>query len=62
MDPQGPEIDRGQLRDLFLDSLEPGTVNWGYNLSKWEIAGVIVVDVVKYWCRWNTTALVVGSP
>jgi 2-polyprenyl-6-methoxyphenol hydroxylase-like FAD-dependent oxidoreductase len=28
-----PEIDRGQLRDLLLDSLEPETVRWGRRLD-----------------------------
>ncbi|KAJ3346216.1 hypothetical protein HDU83_003283, partial [Entophlyctis luteolus] len=27
-----PEIERGDLRDIFLDSLEPGTVVWGRKL------------------------------
>ncbi|NEA56121.1 FAD-dependent monooxygenase [Streptomyces sp. SID13666] len=29
-----PEIDRGQLRDLLLDSLKPDTVRWGHQLTR----------------------------
>ncbi|MEU9986852.1 NAD(P)/FAD-dependent oxidoreductase [Streptomyces sp. NPDC048045] len=34
-----PEIDRGQLRDLLLDSLKPGTVRWGHKLTHAEALG-----------------------
>nr|SBO96296.1 Kynurenine 3-monooxygenase [Nonomuraea gerenzanensis] len=32
-----PEIDRSLLRDLLLDSLQPGTVRWGHTLQ--DISG-----------------------
>ncbi|MFF4354366.1 FAD-dependent oxidoreductase [Streptomyces sp. NPDC001530] len=31
-----PEIDRGQLRDLLLDSLKPDTVRWSHKLTRAE--------------------------
>lgn len=34
-----PEIDRGQLRGLLLDSLTPGTVRWGHKLDRAEPLG-----------------------
>ncbi|EME55279.1 FAD-dependent oxidoreductase [Amycolatopsis decaplanina] len=34
-----PEIDRGQLRGLLLDSLDPGTVHWGRTLERVEAPG-----------------------
>ncbi|MGW6282323.1 FAD-dependent oxidoreductase [Kribbella sp. NPDC055071] len=36
-----PEIDRGQLRDLLLDSLTPGTVHWGRRLTAVEGSGTL---------------------
>jgi 2-polyprenyl-6-methoxyphenol hydroxylase-like FAD-dependent oxidoreductase len=32
-----PEIERGPLRDLLLDSLQPGTVEWNYKLESAEM-------------------------
>ncbi|BFT72016.1 FAD-dependent oxidoreductase [Paenibacillus sp. P36] len=29
-----PEIDRGTLRDLLLDAIDPGTIQWGHDLVK----------------------------
>ncbi|SDT79282.1 2-polyprenyl-6-methoxyphenol hydroxylase [Streptomyces sp. TLI_053] len=34
-----PEIDRGDLRGLLLDSLAPGTVRWGHRLDRAEPLG-----------------------
>jgi 2-polyprenyl-6-methoxyphenol hydroxylase-like FAD-dependent oxidoreductase len=34
-----PEIERGPLRDLLLDSLEPGTVEWDCKLESAEMQG-----------------------
>ncbi|MFF4081641.1 FAD-dependent oxidoreductase [Streptomyces sp. NPDC001777] len=34
-----PEIDRGRLRGLLLDSLEPGTVRWAHRLTRVEPLG-----------------------
>jgi 2-polyprenyl-6-methoxyphenol hydroxylase-like FAD-dependent oxidoreductase len=34
-----PEIERGPLRDLLLDSLQPGTVHWDCKLESSEVHG-----------------------
>jgi 2-polyprenyl-6-methoxyphenol hydroxylase-like FAD-dependent oxidoreductase len=34
-----PEIERGPLRDILLDSLQPGTVQWNFKLESAEIQG-----------------------
>jgi 2-polyprenyl-6-methoxyphenol hydroxylase-like FAD-dependent oxidoreductase len=38
-----PEIERGPLRDLLLDSLQPGTVQWDCKLESSEFQGEQVV-------------------
>ncbi|MFE2724227.1 FAD-dependent oxidoreductase [Kitasatospora sp. NPDC059327] len=38
-DEGNPEIDRGLLRGLLLDSLAPGTVRWGHRLERAEPLG-----------------------
>lgn len=40
---QRPEIERGPLRDLLLDSLDPGTVQWDCKLESSEFQGEQVV-------------------
>lgn len=54
-----PEIDRGQLRELLLGSLQPGTVHWGR-----AIDGVTAVDGARIHFADGTTEtfdLVVGA-
>jgi 2-polyprenyl-6-methoxyphenol hydroxylase-like FAD-dependent oxidoreductase len=36
---QRPEIERGPLRDILLDSLHPGTVQWNCKLASAELCG-----------------------
>ena len=38
-DGKRPEIERGPLRDLLLDSLQPGTVQWDCKLASAEMQG-----------------------
>lgn len=33
-----PEIDRGKLRDILLDSMEPGSVHWDRKLIRVEVS------------------------
>ena len=40
---QRPEIERGPLREILLDSLEPGTVQWDCKLESSEFQGEQVV-------------------
>ncbi len=56
-----PEIDRGQLRDLLLDSLAPETVRWGHALE--TVSGPAEGPRVLHFTDGTTieTGLVVGA-
>lgn len=43
-DDDRPEIDRGQLRGLFLEALEEGTVRWGHGVVAVEPPGRVVFE------------------
>ncbi len=61
-DPGRPEIDRGPLRDLLLDSLAPGTVVWGsrcVSLTPRSDGGAVRLDFADG--REAAAALVVGA-
>jgi len=42
-----PEIDRGQLRQLLLDSLHPGTVHWDHGVESVQLSGANDDDKVS---------------
>lgn len=56
-----PEIDRGQLRGLLLNSLEPGTVRWGRGLDR--VAGPADGPRTLHFTDGTTveTGLVIGA-
>ncbi|MCM3922529.1 FAD-dependent monooxygenase [Frankia sp. AiPs1] len=60
-DDGAPEIDRGQLRGLLLDSLVPGTVRWGHSVSRLEPLGGGVHRVHFADDTFAEHALVVGA-
>ncbi|WP_010121285.1 FAD-dependent oxidoreductase [Corynebacterium nuruki] len=39
-----PEIDRTQLRQMLVDSLEPGTVRWGHRVEEVRDSAVVFTD------------------
>lgn len=56
-----PEIDRGQLRALLLDSVQPETVRWGHALTK--VTGPIEGPRTLHFANGTTveTDLVIGA-
>jgi 2-polyprenyl-6-methoxyphenol hydroxylase-like FAD-dependent oxidoreductase len=57
---QRPEIERGPLRDLLLDSLQPGTVEWDCKLEHSEFLGE---QVLLHFANGQTSAadIAIGS-
>src|SRR3984885_1414659 len=57
---QRPEIERGPLRDLLLDSLQPGTVQWDCKLEHSEFQGE---QVLLHFANGQTAAadIAIGS-
>jgi 2-polyprenyl-6-methoxyphenol hydroxylase-like FAD-dependent oxidoreductase len=57
---QRPEIERGPLRDLLLDSLQPGTVQWDCKLEHSEFQGE---HVLLHFANGQTSAadIAIGS-
>ena len=57
---QRPEIERGPLRDLLLDSLQPGTVQWDCKLESSEFEGE---QVLLHFANGQTSMadIVIGS-